>query len=92
VIDGTKTLTFQSDDGDLAVHTVHVFAADHNVAFSYETASCTINVTLAPQLATQLAELLAQSHQDAVNLAHDAIDPLHNTATLSAQHAHHFLV
>jgi uncharacterized repeat protein (TIGR03803 family) len=32
----------------------------------------------------QLAEL-AQSHQDAVNLAHEAIDPMHHTATLSAQ-------
>jgi hypothetical protein len=40
----------------------------------------------------QLAEPLAQSHQDAVNPAHDAIDSMHHTATLSAQHAHHFLV
>jgi uncharacterized repeat protein (TIGR03803 family) len=40
----------------------------------------------------QLAELLAQSHQDAVNPAHDAIEPMHHTATLSAQQAHHFLV
>jgi hypothetical protein len=40
----------------------------------------------------QLAELLAQSHQDAVNPAHDAIDAMHPTAPLSAQHAHHFLV
>ena len=40
----------------------------------------------------QFAELLAQSHQDAVNPAHDAIDSMHHTATLSAQHAHHFLV
>jgi hypothetical protein len=39
----------------------------------------------------QLAEL-AQSHQDAVNPAHDVIDPMHHTATLSAQQAHHFLV
>jgi uncharacterized repeat protein (TIGR03803 family) len=39
----------------------------------------------------QFAEL-TQSHQDAVNPAHDAIDPMHHTATLSAQHAHHFLV
>jgi uncharacterized repeat protein (TIGR03803 family) len=41
---------------------------------------------------SQLAELLAQSHQDTVNPAHDAIDPMHHTATLSAQQAHHFLV
>ena len=40
----------------------------------------------------QLAELLAQSHQDAMTPVHDAIDAMHNTATLSAQHAHHFLV
>jgi hypothetical protein len=40
----------------------------------------------------QFAELLNQSHQDAVNPAHDAIDPTHHTATLSAQQAHHFLV
>jgi hypothetical protein len=39
----------------------------------------------------QLAEL-AQSHQDAVTPAHDAIDAMHHTATLSAQQAHHFLV
>jgi hypothetical protein len=41
---------------------------------------------------TQLAELLSHAHQDAVNPAHDAIDPMHHTATLSAQQAHHFLV
>ena len=41
---------------------------------------------------TQLAELLCEPHKDATNLAHDAIDPMHHTATLSAQHAHHFLV
>jgi hypothetical protein len=40
----------------------------------------------------KFAEPLAPSHQDAVNPAHDAIDPMHPTATLSAQHAHHFLV
>jgi hypothetical protein len=40
----------------------------------------------------QFAELLTQSHQDAVNPAHDAIDAMHPTATLSAQQAHHFLV
>jgi hypothetical protein len=40
----------------------------------------------------QLAGLLTQSHQDAVNPAHDAIDAMHPTATLSAQQAHHFLV
>jgi hypothetical protein len=40
----------------------------------------------------QFAELLSQPHQDAVNLAHDAIDAVHHTATLSAQQAHHFLV
>jgi uncharacterized repeat protein (TIGR03803 family) len=41
----------------------------------------------------QLAEhVLTQSHQDAVNPAFDAIDPMHDAATLAAQHAHHFLV
>jgi hypothetical protein len=40
----------------------------------------------------QLAELQSHSHQDAANVAHDAIDPMDHTATLSAQHAHHFLV
>ena len=39
----------------------------------------------------QLAEL-TQSHQDAANLAHDAIDPMDHAAALTAQHAHHFLV
>ena len=36
---------------------------------------------------TQLAELLSHAHQDAANLAHEAIDPMHN---VGAQHAHHF--
>jgi uncharacterized repeat protein (TIGR03803 family) len=40
----------------------------------------------------QLAELLTQPHQDAANLPHDAADPVHHAATLSAQQAHHFLV
>jgi hypothetical protein len=40
----------------------------------------------------QLAEFLSQPHQDAANLAHDATDPMHHAAMLSAQHAHHFLV
>jgi hypothetical protein len=41
----------------------------------------------------QLAEhVLTQSHQDAVNPAFDAVDPMHDAATLAAQHAHHFLV
>ena len=39
----------------------------------------------------QLAEL-TQSHQDAANSAHDAIDPMDHAAALTAQHAHHFLV
>ena len=39
----------------------------------------------------QLAEL-TQSHQDAANLAHDAIDPMNHAAALTAQYAHHFLV
>src|SRR5215813_60575 len=38
---------------------------------------------------TQLAELVTQSHQDAVNPAHDAIDVMHHTG---AQDIHHFLV
>jgi hypothetical protein len=52
------------------------------------------NDTIDPRLSyfTQLAELLAQPHQDAATLAHDAIDPMDNAATLAAQHAHHFLV
>jgi hypothetical protein len=41
---------------------------------------------------TQFAELLSQSHQDAANLAHDAADPVHHAAMLSAQHVQHFLV
>jgi probable HAF family extracellular repeat protein len=41
---------------------------------------------------TQLAELLAQSHQDPASLAHDPTDGMHDAATLAAQHAHHFLV
>jgi hypothetical protein len=41
---------------------------------------------------TQIAELLFQPHQDAANLAHDATDPMHCAATLSAQYTHHFLV
>jgi hypothetical protein len=41
---------------------------------------------------TQFAELLSQPHQDAANLPHDAADPVHHAATLSAQQAHHFLV
>ena len=41
---------------------------------------------------TQFAELLSQPHQDAANLPHDAADPVNHAATLSAQHAHHFLV
>ena len=41
---------------------------------------------------TQFAELLSQAHQGAVNLPHDASDPMHDAAMLSAQHAHHFLV
>ena len=40
----------------------------------------------------QFAELLSQVHQDAANLPHDASDPMHDAAMLSAQHAHHFLV
>jgi hypothetical protein len=40
----------------------------------------------------QFAELQTQTHQDAVNPTFDAVDPMHHTATLAAQHAHHFLV
>ena len=40
----------------------------------------------------QLAELPSQAHQDAANLPHDASDPMHDAAMLSAQLAHHFLV
>jgi hypothetical protein len=40
----------------------------------------------------QFAALLSQVHQDAANLPHDASDPMHDAATLAAQHAHHFLV
>jgi uncharacterized repeat protein (TIGR03803 family) len=37
----------------------------------------------------QLAEhVLTQSHQDAVNPAFDAIDPMHDAVTIAAQHAH----
>jgi hypothetical protein len=39
----------------------------------------------------QLTEL-TQSHRDAANLTHDAIDPMDHAAALTAQHAHHFLV
>ena len=41
---------------------------------------------------TQFTELLSQPHQDASSLGHDAADPVHHAATLTAQHAHHFLV
>jgi hypothetical protein len=51
------------------------------------------NTIGAPQSAfTQFAELLSQVHQDAANLPHDASDPMHDAATLAAQHLHHFLV
>ena len=40
-----------------------------------------------------LAASLAQAHQDGAHpLTHDGTDILDHTATLAAQHAHHFLV
>lgn len=63
VIDGMKALSFQADDCDLAVHTLHVFAVDQAAAVSFETARGSINVTMQPHLAQQLSEALARLFQ-----------------------------
>ena len=61
VIDSMQGLSFQSDEHELLVNTVHVFAAPPNIAVSFAVAAGSINVVLPPKLADQLGEALRRS-------------------------------
>ena len=61
VIDTMKGMSFESDDHDLLVNTVHVFSSPPNIAVSFAVAAGSINVVLPPRLADQLGEALRRS-------------------------------
>jgi uncharacterized repeat protein (TIGR03803 family) len=68
------------------------FVFDPNLGENTNVHSSMHDETIDPKsVFTDFAALTAQAHDNGAYLtAHDVIDPMHDAATLAAQHAHHF--